>query len=170
MNLYEKFRLGQSKLLEERALRVEKAIEQQDGRVRLDVLVLHISGERYAIPIEKILSVQEKIAVKPLAGTPPHIAGMANVRGHVVSVLNLAAILGISRPDQKILNLVLLDEEGAQIAFAVEDIQDVQEIFLEELITLPHESPYLKGILSDGTVLLNLDAIMNDPELVINQE
>jgi purine-binding chemotaxis protein CheW len=170
MSLYEKFRLGHWKLLEERAQRVEKAIDQQDIRVRLDVLVLHISGERYALPIEKILSVQERVTIKPLAGTPPHIAGMANVRGHVITVLNLAAILGISRPEHKNLSLVLIDEAGAQLAFAVEDIRDVQEIFLEDLVNVPHESPYLKGILLDGTVLLNLEAIVNNPDLMVNQD
>jgi purine-binding chemotaxis protein CheW len=170
MKLYEAFNANQWKLLEERARRVEKAIEEQDNRERVDVLVVQISGEKYALPVDKVLSVQQGIATKPLAGTPAHIAGIANVRGHVVSVLNLAALLNIARADEQNTSLVLLDEEDTHLAFAVETVRDVQEIAIEDLAKLPQESPYLRGMLLDGTVLLNLEAILNDPELVVNQE
>jgi purine-binding chemotaxis protein CheW len=170
MNRYQAFSIDKARILEERARRVEKAIEQQDNRERLDVVVLQISGEKYALPIEKVLSVQERIAIKPLAGTPSHIAGIANVRGHVCSVLNLAAILGIAKPETEQFSLVLLDEEGAHLAFAVESVRDVQEIILEDLSALPQESPYLRGMLLDGTVLLNLEVIVNDAQLVVNHE
>jgi chemotaxis signal transduction protein len=122
------------------------------------------------LPIQKVLSVQEHIAIKALAGTPSHIAGIANVRGHVCSVLNLAAILGIAKAETELFSLILLDEENAHLAFAVEGVRDVQEIILEDLAALPQESAYLRGMLLDGTVLLNLEAIVNDPDLVVNQE
>jgi purine-binding chemotaxis protein CheW len=170
MSRYQEFRIDKAKILEERARRVEKAIEQQDNRERLDVIVLQISGEKYALPVEKVLSVQEGITIKPLAGTPSHISGIANVRGHVCSVLNLADILGIANPASQNLSLVLLDEAGAHLAFAVEAVQDVQELVLDDLASLPQESPYLRGMLLDGTVLLNLEAIVNDPDLLVNQE
>jgi purine-binding chemotaxis protein CheW len=170
MKLYEEFNLSQWKLLEERARRVEKAIEQQDNRERLDVLLLQIAGEKYALPVEKVLSVQEGIAIKPLAGTPAHIAGIANVRGHVTTVLNLAAILGIEAATEQDLSLVLIDEDGTHLAFAVEQVRDVQEIIIEDLAALPHESPYIRGMNRDGAVLLNFEAIVNDPALVVNHE
>ena len=170
MSAYQEFSIDKAKILEERARRVEKAIEQQDNRERLDVLVLQISGEKYALPVDKVLSVQEGVSIKPLAGTPSYISGIANVRGHVCSVLSLADILGIANPSSQSLGLVLLDEAGAHLAFAVEGVRDVQEIILDDLATLPQESPYLRGMLLDGTVLLNLEAIVNNTDLLVNQE
>lgn len=170
MKSFQEFSIAKSKILEERARRVEKTLEQQDLRERLDVLVLQIANEKYALPIDKVLSVQEGIPVKALAGTPTHIAGIANVRGHVCSVLNLAPLLGIAQAEAATISLVLIDEESSHLALAVESVRDVQEIILEDLSTLPQESPYLRGMLLDGTVLLNLDAIVNDPDLVVNHE
>jgi purine-binding chemotaxis protein CheW len=60
------------------------------------LLCFHVAGQDFALPIG---SVKETLPERPLTRlflVPPFVAGLINLRGEVVAVLDLAALLGLA--------------------------------------------------------------------------
>src|SRR5689334_11589299 len=84
------------RVLRERARLLAEVPLAEDTGEREDVLVCSVKGERYAIALPLLLSVHAARALTPLPNTPPHVAGILNVRGQIVTVLDLSNALGIA--------------------------------------------------------------------------
>lgn len=86
----------------------------------------------------------------PIPGAPAVVLGLINVRGVVVTVLDLAAILA-SDPEAAVAgtgiravgrqSIVLLEHGGRAVGVAVDAVQDVRP--LDEVSTVADESPPL---------------------------
>jgi purine-binding chemotaxis protein CheW len=65
-------------------------------RKALKLLCFHVAGQDFGVPIG---AVQSTIAERPLTRlflVPPFVAGLINLRGEVVAVLDLAALLALA--------------------------------------------------------------------------
>ena len=65
-----------------------------------DVLALRLSGDSYAFRIRQAAGIFARRKVVPLAGAPGELVGICGVRGQVVPVFHLAALLGRPRDDE----------------------------------------------------------------------
>jgi purine-binding chemotaxis protein CheW len=170
-NLYEKFSEKEWQLLEARARRVERAAQQVETRHLIDVLTVQLHSESYAIPVNEIRAVYEDISITELPGVPAHIAGIANIRGQLVTVLDLAHILAIGGEKSEKYALLLLDFDEMHAAIRVEQVSEVAQLALDELNTIPGETkPFIQGVLSDGTALLNLQQLVDGSSLLVDQQ
>jgi chemotaxis signal transduction protein len=91
-------------LLQERAARLAEVAptlaEEEDGET-LAVLVCRVGDERYAVEIGTLEAVHPAEGLVPVPCTPRFIAGILNVRGEVVTVMDLAAVLGLQGVSQR---------------------------------------------------------------------
>ena len=72
---------------------VESAPEQrQEGDPYLGVFV---GAEMYGLPLHRLREVSRLNGLRRIAGAPSHVAGMVNLRGEIICVLDGRAILGL---------------------------------------------------------------------------
>lgn len=64
-----------------------------DDAPRERVLVVEAAGHRLAIPVARVREVQRMARVTQVPGAPPVLHGIANIRGAVVTVLDLSVAL-----------------------------------------------------------------------------
>jgi purine-binding chemotaxis protein CheW len=100
----------------------------------------YVDGQYFGIDVlrvQEIISYQEMTHV-PLA--PPAVRGLINLRGQIVTAIDLRRCLGMSeRPaDQLPLNIVVKTDEGA-VSLLVDEIGDVLDI-PDELFESPPET------------------------------
>ncbi len=172
MSIYDHFSDKERETLRARAERAARPLQTDRPDDRLDALVVTIRAETVALPVETVLAVYEAVPIIPLPCTPPFIAGIANIRGHILPVLDLGALLEAgSQSAGDTAALVVVSSGELSVAFRVEQIGAVQAMTttspLPPNLDLGH-SEYLEGILPDGTVLLDVKAILSDPALVVN--
>lgn len=60
---------------------------------RVELLILRLRGERYALAVEQVGGVDERCPVTPLPGTPPGVIGVFSRLGDVLPALDLAMLL-----------------------------------------------------------------------------
>jgi chemotaxis signal transduction protein len=107
-------------------------------------------AEDYALPVDSVLEVAEFGQVTPVPGSPPEVLGVRNLRGQVLPVIDLAALLGLAN-DARLERIIVAGDGDRRAGLAVEAVLDVADV------SAPAEeshSPYLMGAtLIDGTLV-----------------
>ncbi len=119
-------------------------------------------GARYALPAAAVREIVWLPALTPLAELPGHIAGVFDLRGRVVPVLDLGVRLGTDpRPPAAGDQVVVLVREPGCIGLLVDDPQDV--VSLEDDAFEPAERYQIPG----GRIWFVRGALKLDGELVM---
>ena len=88
-------------------------------------LVVTSGGEAFGIPVEQVREVVRPLGLKMVPGAPAIQAGIVNVRGAIVTVLDLRAL----RTGERAVtpgSIVLLQHGARPIGLAVDTVQDVR--------------------------------------------
>jgi purine-binding chemotaxis protein CheW len=123
---------------------------------------VRVAREHYALAVAHVLEVTEPGELTPVPGAPPQVVGIRNVRGQVVPVLSLAALLRLPEEDPG--RIVVAELGPKRAGLAVESVLDVGEM---PDTSGAVESPYVAGAaLIDGTLvgLLDVAAILSSTE------
>ena len=183
MSFYDHFDEHEQAILRKRAASAadEKTAETAETLASIDTLVIRLGYEFYGLPLQSLTAAyQDKInlttPIVPVPCTPPFVAGIANIRGRVIPVIDMARWLGIPDEDTSSTStgIVIAANEDVTMAFRVDAIGDailvrVNDITpVSKLFDLAH-SEYLQGTLPNGTILLNIDEILNDPSLIVDE-
>lgn len=121
-----------------------------------------VAGEQYALPVDRVLEVAELGEITPVPGSVAEIMGVRNLRGRVIPVMALAALLGLPGKDPERIVVAELGERCAGLAVdAVVDVGELPEA--SEQV----ESPFVHGAaLVDGVLvgILDADAVLSSVE------
>jgi len=118
----------------------------------------------YAMSVSLVREVIGARAVTRVPGTPPVMRGLVNVRGMVVTVLDLATALG-SRHEtgtrtQMPGSIVLLEHGGRMVGLAVDSVRDVRPLddvgLAEDGNAFRDEDVFVRGLASAGGELVTL--------------
>ena len=104
--------------------------------------------------VQELLRYQEMTSV-PLA--PKAIEGLINLRGQIVTALDVRRILGlppIESEDKLPMNIVI-QSEGGPVSLLVDEICDVLDVPLEAPTPLPENMPALHRELIEGVYQLD---------------
>lgn len=88
------------------------------------MLVVRVGERQYAIPVAQVREVFRAERVTHVPGAPALVRGIVNVRGAVVTVLDLAELLGAGRAVTST-SVVLLEHGSRLIGLAVDAVCDV---------------------------------------------
>lgn len=163
--------------LEARAKRVASAARDTEDAVAT-ALTLRVRGESYALPIDALTVVQQGTVVIPVPCVPAYVAGVANVRGHVIAVLDLGTLLDVPGTSDAASTLVVasthggIAHQGVTVGLRVEAVGDVITYAIDRVEPVPgnldtRRAGYLQGVLETGATLLDIFTLLDDPELVV---
>lgn len=143
---------------------------------RLEVLEFLLAYERYGIEMSWV---QETLPLKeltPVPCTPPFVAGVINVRGRIVSVLDIKRFFDLPQRGLTDLNrVIILQDRGMEFGILADAVCGVRSVPLAELQpTLPTltgvREEYLKGVTGERLVLLDGGKLLNDRNIVVHEE
>jgi chemotaxis signal transduction protein len=116
-------------------------------------------GEHYALPVGGVREIAKLGQVTPVPGAPGAVLGVWNLRGDVMAVLDLAALLGLAGNAEPS-RIVVVENGERHGGLAVEAVLDVGPI--PESLE-PADSGHLSGaVLIERTPVgvLDLDAVL----------
>lgn len=130
-------------------------------------MALLVVGEhRFGVPIERIREIIPARPYTPLPGSGGHVAGLINLRGRIVTVVDLGARLGLAPASADADHSVVIVEHGGRlVGLAVGEVSrivDADPAALDDsaqaLKALRIERAYLRGIgEADGEVFVAVD-------------
>jgi purine-binding chemotaxis protein CheW len=94
---------------------------QNDAPAALDVLLVQLAGELFAIPSGNVREVIRYRPYTPVPGAPPTLPGILNQRGSILPMVDPHPLLGIeSAPITRSSRLVIVSHADVDMALLVE--------------------------------------------------
>ena len=158
-----------------KALAREPELQQTTGAV-LDVIEFGLAQERYAFEAAFVREVQPLADLTPLPGTPPFVAGIVNVRGHILPVIDLRKFFDLPAAGiTDVHQILLLHTEEMALGIMADTVIGVRSIPLAAMqISLPTltglREEYLKGVTAERLVILDAARILADRKIIVHDE
>jgi purine-binding chemotaxis protein CheW len=162
------------KILKERAIALAREAKMETAGSAIDVLEFDLAYERYGFELAYIREVCPLAELTPLPGTPDFVLGIVNVRGRIVSVIDIRKFFDL--PDKGLSDLnkvVILTSDTREFGVLTDRIVCTRSLLTatlqESLPTLTDvRSQYLKGVTGERLIVLDAGKILRDEKLVVN--
>ena len=117
----------------------------------LQFIAFRVDQEWYGIDITKVKEVIKVDRIAYLPSSPEHIAGIVNLRGNILSVMDLRVILRLHHEETgERRKIIAIESGGLETGFLVDEIVDSIEVAAGKiepaLLTIPPEgAKYIEG-------------------------
>lgn len=158
--------------------------EKETAGESIEVVEFLLSYERYGIESSYVREVYPLKELTPLPCTPPFVLGIINVRGQILSVIDIKKFFDLPEKGLTDLNKVIIlhsdrpalsRAEGMEFGILADVMLGVRNVFLSELQpSLPTltgiREEYLKGITGDRVVILDAGKLLSDKKITVQEE
>lgn len=141
------------------------------------VLTFTLGAEHYAVPVTCVQIIDDLKQLAPVPCTPSFYVGVVNVRGKIISVLELRLLFGIpidNDTERAPRKLVIVRANGLEISLLSHEVSGVIDLARSDL-SAPSEvlvginPDYIAGTTAEGTILLDIDALLSDTRLIVEE-
>ena len=162
-------------ILKKRAQKLAKKISAGKNHLtKITVVEFRIAHEIYALSLKRIRIIYPLKKLTFIPGAPDFIKGVINLRGEIISVVDLKNFFDL--PNQEFTNLsqvIILTSDKMEFGILAEEILGVAEISKNDIQpSLPTltgiRADYLKGVTGDGRVVLDDKKLLTDKKMCIN--
>lgn len=164
------------RVLRERArAAARESAADDDPAARIQVVEFLLAYERYAVETSWVHEVVALRDLTPLPGAPAFVAGLINVRGRIVSVVDLKVFFDLPAKGLPDLNRVLIvGNDTLEFGLLVDAVAGVAHLRLDQLQpALPTltgvREEYLRGLTPERLAVLDAARILADPRIVVRQ-
>ncbi len=165
------------RILHERALALaQENVSLSAEEEYLEITSFHLGREQYAFESRLIREIVRLREYTPLPCVPPFIAGIMNLRGWIISLLDLRQVLGL--PGDSITEttqVIVLNDNGMESGVLIDAIDGVSRIPLsgiqQQAPMLDHQyHKYVRGVTGGRMVILDAQQLLDDPLLRVQEE
>lgn len=165
-----------SDLLKARAVTLAQELEKGAIAEYVEVVVFVLAYETYGINTDYVREVYPLKDLTPLPCTPSFVAGIVNMRGKVLSVIDLKRLFELPAQGLTDLNrVIIVSDDVMEFGILADAILGVRHIPLKEIQTsLPTltgvREEYLSGITAERLVILDAAKLLTSSNIVVEEE
>jgi purine-binding chemotaxis protein CheW len=159
-------------MLRARARELAAVPAQAQGGSDVEVLVCRLGAKQYALDLTALRGVRPAQELTAVPCTPAHVAGIVNVRGEVLTVVDLAAVLGVrgagAPPSDA--QIVLAQLPPGRLGLLVSEVLGVARVALDQLDRALSGREYARGVVDARTIYLNLEQLLAGERFEVLEE
>ncbi len=140
----------------------ETAAYNKNQNRSIELATFFVGKSLYGINILNIQEINKHVDVTHIPQAPEYVEGVLNLRGRIVTVIDLGKKLGISpvRQDKSNRNIIV-DSHDEHIAFMVDSISDVIPAEVDQIEAAPAniggvQGNFFKGVLKTANSLIGV--------------
>ena len=164
-------------LLRQRAKALAREPEKETAAlVYLEIVAFQLAYETYGVESAFVREVYPLKDFTPLPCTPPFVLGIINMRGQILSVIDLKKFFDLPEKGLTDLNkVIILHNDKMEVGILADVILGVQLIPLEDIQpSLPTltgvREAYLKGVSTEQTVILDAEKLLSNQDIIVHEE
>ncbi len=142
----------------------------------IEVIEFLLAHERYGLESRFVREVYPLKEFTPLPGTPAFVLGIINVRGRILSVVDIKKFFDLPQKGLTDLNKVIIVQhdriEFGLLADAVRGVRTIPlSVIQPSLPTLTGvRADYLRGVTGERLIVLDVARILTDPRVIVRHE
>jgi len=150
--------------------------EQAGPTESIEVVIFQLAYETYGIETAWVREVYPLKDLTPLPCTPGFVAGIVNVRGQVISVIDIKKFFDLPEKGLTDLNKVIILSNGVmEFGILADSVVEVKSIPLNKIQAgLPTltgiREDYLRGITAERLVILDAAKLLTDSNIIVHEE
>jgi purine-binding chemotaxis protein CheW len=164
-------------ILKARAKALARKREQEAPvQEQIEVVEFLLAYERYALESSYVREVYPLKDLTPMPCTPPFVLGIINVRGQILSVIDLKTFFDLPEKGLTDLNkVIIVKDHSMQLGILADTILGVRSIPVQDVqAPLPTltgvREEYLRGVTKERLVVLDVGKILSDKNIVVHEE
>jgi len=140
----------------------------------IEIVQFLLANETYGIESSFVQETYPLRDLTPIPGTPPFVLGIINVRGRIVSILDIRKFFDLPEKGLTDLNKVLiLNGHNMEFGLLADAVLGVRKIRANELqASLPTltgiREQYLKGVTKERFVILDAEKLLADKKIIVH--
>lgn len=150
-------------------IEITKSIDKEKLDSEVTLLTMGVDGQKLCIPVESVRDVLAEQYLSPIPQAPIEIASSINLRGRIVTVINMRARLGIDAPYPDKTMFVVVEYKGEYFSLHVDFVEEVRTLKKSELEGTPPNLSPLWSKLSTGVyqgdkellMIMDIEEVMN---------
>ena len=164
------------KILRRRAHDLAKEPKKAGAGETIEVVEFSLARERYGIETSYVREVYPLRDVTAVPCTPSFVLGIINVRGQIISLIDLKKFFDLPVRGLGELNkVIILSSESMEFGILSDVIIGVRSLPLSGLQpSIPTltgiRKEYLRGLTEDRLVVLDIGKLIADKTLIVNEE
>lgn len=164
-------------ILKERARALAKEpVQKTDAQLFLEITEFRLASETYGIESAFVREVYPLRDFTPLPGVPAFVLGIVNVRGQILSIVDLKKFFNL--PDKglgELNKLIIIRNERMEFGILADVILGTHAVLVEAIQPAPVTvtgigAGYLRGVTNKQVIVLDAEKILTDEKMVVNQK
>ena len=165
------------RILKARAQALGRRIEPAEAiGERIEVVEFVLAQEHYAVESRHVRDVYPLEQLTPMPCTPAFVLGVVNLRGEILSLIDIKKFFDLPEKGLTDLNKVIVLESGSmRFGILADVIVGVHAIPVTDIQpSLPTltgiREEYLKGVTPDRTVILDAGKLLADEGIIVQEQ
>ena len=164
-------------ILKSRAKRLAQELEKRGADTDyLEVLEFLLANEAYAIETMFVREVYPMTELTTLPCTPAFVCGLINIRGQILTVIDMKKYFDL--PEKGITNLnkvIVVRKDAMELGILADEIIGIRNIPVSELqpplSTMSGiHAEYLKGVTGERLIVLDMERFLTDRKIIVQEE
>jgi len=163
-------------ILQQRTRALAAIPPQEEKSEAVEAVIFALGESRYAIDVQHVTGIFALEGLTPTPCSPDFVAGVINLRGRILSVIDLQRFLGLeATPRSSRAQVIAVSAVGLEAGILVSKVYAVRPIPLNDLKpTLPTSTrlavEFTRGVTPDLIVFLDLEKLMSDERMIVHEE
>jgi purine-binding chemotaxis protein CheW len=165
-----------TRVLEERARALARSSDEDEtSGETIGMVVLAVGDERYGVEVQDVQEIEPLDKITPIPGTPAFWTGVVNLRGSMYPVLDIERYLGLPASEEvESPKVALVSRNGISVGLLVDEVPEIRPVKVSEIgppvADGSSKAEVVRGVTPDMLSVLDLEALLSDPALVIEDD
>jgi len=163
-----------AEILKARAKILAQALEEERTDAEfIDVVAFTLAYEEYAIESSYVREVYPMRELTPVPGAPPFALGIINVRGQILSVIDIKKFFELPEKGLTDLNkVIIIYDDKMEFGILADVVIGIRSIMTKDLQpSIPGftgiRAQYLKGVTGDRMAVLDAAKLLSDTSILV---
>ena len=133
----------------------------------MQVVIFRLNNEQFAVETAKVQSINNSMEITKVPKAPAYIKGLINLRGNVISLLDINLLMDIPKSEISENSILILEMEDELVGITVDQVDEVLDVEENAIEKINDEGKkvYIEGIINfkDSIVtLIDIDKLLSN--------
>ena len=94
----------------------------------MQVVIFRLNNEQFAVETAKVQSINNSMEITKVPKAPAYIKGLINLRGNVISLLDINLLMDIPKAEISENSILILEMEDELVGITVDQVDEVLDV------------------------------------------